>query len=61
MTENPNQSNQQLHPLGKLHQSYTPRVAPGKVMLGKVIFCAFTNVVEFVTAVKKYLSSLTAY
>ena len=38
MTGKLNQSNEP-HPLGKLRKSYTPRTAPGKVMLGMAIFC----------------------
>ena len=55
MTENLNQSTEP-HPLGKLRNSYTPRTAPGKVMLGVAIFCGVMSVVEFITAVNKYLS-----
>ena len=54
MTENPMQSNEP-HPLGKLRKSYTPRVAPGKVMLGMAIFCGVLSVIEFINALSKYL------
>lgn len=55
MTENLTQLNEP-HPLGKLRNSYTPRIAPGKMMLGVAIFCGVMSVIEFITAVNKYFT-----
>jgi len=44
------------HLLGKFRKSYKPRVVPGKVMLGVAIFCGVMAVIEFATAINKYLS-----
>ncbi|MBT3389870.1 MAG: hypothetical protein HN413_05615 [Chloroflexi bacterium] len=51
MTTLPNEP----HPLGTLRKSYFPRPVPGKVMLGSAIFCAAISVLEFITALSKYL------
>lgn len=51
MTTLPNEP----HPLGTLRKSYFPRPVPGKVMLGSAIFCATMSVLEFITAISKYL------
>ena len=54
MTEILNQSNE-LHRLGKFRKTYTPRAAPGKVMLGSAIFCGLMSVIEFANAISKHL------
>lgn len=55
MTDNPIQSNNS-HSLGEFRKSYTPRTAPGKVMLGMVIFCSVMSMIEFATAINKYFT-----
>ncbi len=46
----------ETHQLGNIQKSYTPRNTPGKVLLGVAIFCGIVSVLEFVTAVNKYLA-----
>ena len=42
--------------LGNLIKTYTPRVIPGKVLLGSAIFCGVMCILELITAIRKYLS-----
>ena len=42
--------------LGEFRKTFLPRVLPGKVLLGSVIFCVVAGILEFVSALNKYLS-----
>jgi len=44
------------HPLGNFQKAFTPRPTPGKVLLGSAIFCGVMSVIEFVTAINKFLA-----
>ena len=42
--------------LGEFRKTFLPRVLPGKVMLGSAIFCVAAGILEFISALNKYLS-----
>jgi hypothetical protein len=42
--------------LGAFRKTFLPRVLPGRVLLGSAIFCVAFGVLEFVSALNKYLS-----
>ena len=42
--------------LGEFHKTFLPRVLPGQVLLGSAIFCVVAGILEFISALNKYLS-----
>jgi hypothetical protein len=42
--------------LGAFRKTFLPRVLPGRVLLGSAIFCIVAGILEFVSALNKYLS-----
>lgn len=52
MAGNVTQSDQ-TQKLGALKNSYTPRILPGRAMLGTAVFCALFSIFEFITAINK--------
>ena len=42
--------------LGEFRKTFLPRVFPGQVLLGSAIFCVVVGILEFVSALNKYLS-----
>ncbi len=47
---------EEFQKLGNLQESYLPRNTPGKVMFGVAIFCVIVSVLEFATAINKFLA-----
>ena len=42
--------------LGEFRKTFLPRVLPGRVLLGSSIFCVVAGILEFISALTKYLS-----